>query len=251
MNTRIILASIVMAFPLAVSAASGTQGAATGPNNVYIEQIGNSNTVTIEQVGGTNNIGGIDNATPSSSNYATITGSSNTVTMTQTGDNNLGQYNIKGGNNVYTSTVTGFDNKTKLTIGDANNAQNMRNTVTETIVGDTNTVIQTIVGSDNLSTLAITGNRNEVTKEITSNSAINENVFVGNDNKMYTQQIGLAGAAGHELQTTTTGDYNSFIVQQQGTNDTTVNIQTTGSHNTVTVRTSNAAIVNPQTAVAR
>ena len=32
---------------------------ATGPNNVYLEQIGNSNTVTVEQIGGTNNIGGV------------------------------------------------------------------------------------------------------------------------------------------------------------------------------------------------
>ena len=31
----------------------------SGPNNVYLEQVGNSNTVTIEQVGGTNNIGGV------------------------------------------------------------------------------------------------------------------------------------------------------------------------------------------------
>ena len=32
---------------------------ATGPNKVYIEQVGNSNLITIEQVGGTNNVGGI------------------------------------------------------------------------------------------------------------------------------------------------------------------------------------------------
>jgi hypothetical protein len=50
---------------------------------------------------------------------------------------------------------------------------------------------------------------------------------------------------------TTTGDYNSTTVQQQGFNDTTVNIATTGSHNTITVRTSSAAIASPATAIAR
>ncbi len=37
---------------------------ATGPNNVYIEQIGSSNTVVIEQVGGTNRVGGVTVTTP-------------------------------------------------------------------------------------------------------------------------------------------------------------------------------------------
>jgi trimeric autotransporter adhesin len=251
-NLKSLVLAIMLAMPVvALSAGSATQGAGTSPNNVYIEQIGNSNTVTIEQVGGSNNVGGVDSVTPSSTNYATINGSSNGVTMTQTGDNNLGQYKILGSNNTYTSTVTGYDNKTKLTIGNTNNATNLRNTVTETIIGDTNTVVQTIVGNDNNSSLAITGNRNEVTKEITSSSAINDVTISGNDNKLYSQQIGSAGAAGHELVLNSSGDYNTYSVQQQGTNDTTVNIQTTGSHNTVTVRTSNTAIVNPLTAVAR
>lgn len=253
---NLVLAALLSAFSITAIAASSTQGAASGPNNVYIEQVGNSNTITIEQVGGSNNIGGTASTNgawdaPSTSNYATITGSSNTVTMTQTGDNNVGQYNIKGSSNTYTSTVAGYDNKTKLTIGSANAATNLRNTVTETINGDTNTVVQTIVGNDNTSSTVITGSRNEVTKDITTSNAGNSTTFTGNDNKLYSQQIGAAGAAGHELVMNTTGDYNSYSVQQQGTNDTTVNIQTSGSHNTVTVRTSNSTIVNPLTAVAR
>ena len=101
---------------------------ATGPNSVYVEQIGNTNTVTIEQVGGTNTVGGtagstaVDNTglttltvtAPSTSNYATINGSSNTVGITQTGSSDSAQYNIKGSNNSYTSTVTGNSNQTKL-----------------------------------------------------------------------------------------------------------------------------------------
>ena len=84
----------------------------TGPNKVYLEQIGDSNTITIEQVGGTNNVGGISNqngtptvdntgittltpSEPSTTNYATINGSSNQVGITQHGNNNSAQYNIK------------------------------------------------------------------------------------------------------------------------------------------------------------
>ena len=170
---KLVFVGIVMAFPLLGFAASATQGAATGPNNVYIEQLGSSNTVTIEQVGGSNDIGGTASTTPSATNYATINGSSNTVTITQTGDNNLGQYDIKGGNNVYTSTVTGYDNNIKLNIGNTNNATNMRNTVTETVTGDTNTLVTTLVGSDNVSTTTVTGNSNQVTEAInTSNGTV-------------------------------------------------------------------------------
>ena len=48
-----------------------------------------------------------------------------------------------------------------------------------------------------------------------------------------------------------TGGYNSITTQQQGTNDTTVNIQTTGSNNTITVRSSNSTIASPVSAIAR
>lgn len=224
---------------------------ATGPNNVYIEQIGNTNAITIEQVGGTNNIGGVDNTTPSDTNYATITGNTNTVTVTQTGDNNLGQYNIRGNDNTYTSTVTGQNNNSKLTVGTVDNPTNLRNTVTETVTGDNNTVVQVVIGNDINSTLSITGNTNEVNKELKSTRGVSNIVVLGSNNKLDAQQLDTAGAVGHNLQQTVTGDFNSIVTQQQGTNDTTVDIQTTGNHNTITVRSSSGVIVGPLTAVAR
>jgi hypothetical protein len=224
---------------------------ATGPNNVYIEQIGNSNLITIEQVGGTNTVGGVSNVTASDTNYATVNGSSNTLTIIQTGDNNLNQYNIRGSDNVYSSTTTGDNNKSKLVIGTAQAPNNLRNEVTETVTGDNNTVVQTLVGSDITSTLAITGNNNEVTKELQSSLGTSNLVMLGSNNKIDAQQLDLAGGLGHNLQQSITGDYNSVVTQQQGTNDTTVDIKTTGNHNTITVRTSNSTIVNPVTAVAR
>lgn len=241
------------------------QTAATGPNKVYIEQVGNSNTVTIEQVGGTNNVGGTNTTStivstvapigittlvpeaPSSNNYATITGSSNNLTITQTGSNNSAQYNIKGNNNNYTSTVTGNSNQTKLTVGDAT-TNGLRNIITETITGDSNLIIQNVVGTDNSTITSVTGNSNQITSDQTTNYGSITNTISGNSNIFNIQQI---DAGPHILVANTLGDFNSVTTQQQGTNATTVNIQTTGSHNTITVRTSSSAIIGPQTAVAR
>jgi len=222
----------------------------TGPNTVYIEQLGSSNVVIIEQVGGSNKVGGTANTTPSDTNYATINGSSNAVTLTQTGDGNLSQYLIKGNNNIYTSTILGGSNTSTLTMGDLN-TNTLRSSVTETITGSNNTVIQNVVGNDIISLLSITGNYNEVTKNLLSTNG-NSNVSItGSNNKIDAQQIDTAGAGGHQLVQTTVGDFNSIVTQQQGTNDTTINIATTGSHNAITVRTSSSTIVSPVTAISR
>lgn len=239
---------------------------ATGPNKVYIEQVGSTNTITIQQVGGTNSVGGtavdaqtvdstgLTTLTPtaaSSSNYATITGSTNVVGLTQTGSANSAQYNIRGNNNVYNSTVVGNNNKTKLNIGDSSNPSNLRNTVTETITGNTNIIIQDIVGNDISSTSTITGNSNEVTKELKSTNGISILEITGSNNVINSQQVDSAGANGHYLKNVIAGSYNSITTQQQGSNDTTVDIKTTGDHNTITVRTSSATIATPATAIAR
>ena len=225
---------------------------ATGPNKVYIEQVGNTNTITLEQTGGTNNIGGVANSTPSNTNYATITGNSNIVSMIQKGDNNLGQYNIKGNNNEYTSNVTGNNNKTKLTVGDATNANNLRNEIIETITGDDNTVIQNLIGNDIKSTLLIVGSLNEITKDLKSTNGISDISITGDSNKLDIEQFDASGATGHNLKKVIQGNTNSIITQQQGTNDTTIDIKAIGDNNTITVRTTSAATVaTPRTAVAR
>lgn len=242
------------------------QSAATGPNKVYIEQVGNSNTITIQQVGGTNNVGGVavdalsvdstglttlTPTAPSATNYGTVSGSSNQLAITQTGNANSAQYNIRGSNNVYTSTVTGNSNKTKLEIGDVSNATNLRNTITETITGNTNIVMQTVVGNDITSTTTIQGNSNEVTKELKSTNGTSILDIVGSNNVINAQQIDSAGANGHYLKNVIAGSFNSITTQQQGSNDTTIDLKTTGDHNTITVRTSSGIIASPATAIAR
>ena len=237
----------------------------TGPNKVYIQQVGSSNTLTLEQVGGTNNIGGTngtvtvsatDHTTtitpdaPSSSNYAYINGATNAITINQHGDNNWAQYNIRGSNNQYISNITGNSNKTKLILGDVN-TNNLRNTINQAITGNSNLMFQSLLGNDITTTTTVTGNSNQVTQTLSTSLGTADTTISGNSNFLFNQQIDVAGGSGHYLKQDISGSYNSITTQQQGTNDTSVDIKTTGDHNTITVRTSSSAIVDAQTAIAR
>lgn len=257
---------LLTAMLLSYATISGAQ-TATGPNKVYIEQVGSSNTITIEQVGGTNNVGGVTTTVatavastgittltpdaPSASNYGTITGSTNTVNITQTGNANSSQYNIRGSNNQYTTNMLGNGNQTRLTVGTVNSATNSLNVIAEQIIGHNNMIIQDVVGSNINTNTSLDGDNNQVTSSLTSSRGVVTNTVLGNANVFNIQQMDAAGANGHMLAMNTIGDYNSITTQQQGTNDTTVNIQTNGSNNTITVRTSSSTIVSPATAIAR
>ena len=237
---------------------------ASGPNNVYLEQIGNSNTITIEQVGGTNNIGGVNGSiaidqnnittwtpdAPSGLNYATVTGSNNELTITQHGLIDWATYNIFGDHNTYTSLITGNNNKTKLTIGDVSDptTSSSYNTVTETVIGNSNTILQNIIGNYITSGITITGGSNQITQQLKSSSGTSTISITGDSNVLFTEQT---DSGVHNLTQNITGSYNSITTQQQGNNNTDVNLVTTGSNNTITLRTSSTTIVNPQTAISR
>ena len=251
----------VLAF---VSVNAVAQNIATGPNKVYLEQIGGTNTITVQQVGGTNNVGGtagnvvVDNtgvttltpSAPSSSNYATTTGSNNVIGLNQTGSNNSAQYNITGSNNNYTSNVVGNNNQTRLIMG-VNGTPANNNVVTETITGSNNLTLQNIQGSNVVSTIGIVGSTNQVTTDLLSSRGSANIQITGSTNVINAEQTGAAGATGHILVNNVQGDYNSITTQQQGSIDTTIDLKTTGSFNTITVRSSDSAIVNPRTAIAR
>ncbi len=147
--------------------------------------------------------------------------------------------------------MLGNGNQTRLTIGNPNNATNSQNVITEQILGNNNMIIQDLVGSNIITNTVLDGDNNQVTSSLLSSRGSVSNVVNGNANVFNIQQMDAAGANGHVLAMMTTGDYNSITTQQQGTNDTTVNIQTQGSNNTITVRTSSSNIVSPATAIAR
>ena len=237
----------------------------TGVNNVYIEQVGNANTIVIDQIGGGNNVGGTTLNVPllysssntitqfvpaaaSSTNYATITGNSNQVTLSHTGDTNWAQYNISGANNIYSSTIKGNQNQTLLNIGLGTPVN--ANVVTETITGDLNYIIQSLTKGNIHSTIDITGSNNEVTTRLNSTNGVVDTTVVGGFNSVINEQDD--GGIGHQLTQNITGSYNSVVTQQQGTNDSMIDIHTIGDHNTITVRSTNASsIVNSNTAVSR
>ena len=239
---------------------------ATGENKVYIEQTGSSNLITIDQIGASNNLGGItqtnslvygtdniittfDPAVPSATNYATVNGSTNTLSILQKGDSNWMQYNIQGNNNSYTNSVTGDSNKVKLTVGAVGSAKNA-NTISEIITGDLNFLIQNLTKNGINTSTEITGSSNQLSSELNSATASVTTTVTGNSNSLINKQDD--GGSGHILVQSVIGDYNSIVTQQQGTNDSTINIATTGNNNTITVRSTNAsAIVNEMTAVAR
>ena len=252
------------AIALAAFVAVNAWAQSTGPNKVYLEQIGDSNTITVEQVGGTNNVGGTggnvtvngSNVTtltpdaPGTTNYATTTGSNNVISINQAGSNNSAQYNITGSNNNYSSTVTGSNNQTKLTVGTGNVAGS-NNSITESVVGNTNMIITNVQASNVVSNVSITGSTNQVTLDLQTTGGSANTQITGSNNIVISEQKDAGGGNAHVLVNTINGNYNSIVTQQQGTNDTTVNLNTDGSHNTVTVRTSSGSIVNPKTAVAR
>ena len=112
-------------------------------------------------------------------------------------------------------------------------------------------VITNIVGGNNTLTSTVTGNTNQITQNVNTTNASITNTATGNNNVFNFQQVDTAGANGHVLVAATVGDYNSISTQQQGTNDTTLNINTSGNHNTITIRSSSGTIVNPVSAIAR
>jgi phage tail sheath gpL-like len=84
-----------------------------------------------------------------------------------------------------------------------------------------------------------------------SNRGASDINIAGNSNKLDIEQLDAAGANGHLLKQVIVGDYNYIVTQQQGTNDTTLDLKTTGDHNTITIRTSSTSITSPKTAAAR
>lgn len=248
---------------------SSVFAAGTGTNNVYIEQIGSSNTIIIDQIGGTNNVGGtaFDVATPlsydvtniitsfipspaSTLNYATITGNANDVTIKQTGDNNWAQYNIIGNNNMYSSLVTGAGNQTLLTIGIVG-TPSLTNAINETIKGDSNFIIQSLTKDDITSTINVTGSTNQITTKLNSTLGDNNTTVIGSNNSFINEQD-VGGGAGHQLTQFISGNFNSIVTQQEGSNDSVIDINSSGDNNTITIHSTNAASISAiKSAVAR
>lgn len=218
------------------------------PNEVYLEQIGNSNDTDITQIGVSNIIRGFGG--PFSN--AILSGNTNVIHIEQTGDNTLSQYAIYGSTSSYNSRITGNLNTIKFKAG-TGLASVSTLYAREVINGTANEVTQTVTANSVRTEVLLEGNLNDVITTLSSNNGVTlvETLVGSINNGVEIEQLDSAGANGHSSQVSIQGAANSVLLQQQGTNDTSVNVKITGDLNVVTVRSSSTAILNSRTAVPR
>lgn len=212
-----------------ISALFWGSGALAAGNEVYIEQVGSSNTITLLQAGDLNQIG------TSAILPASITGSTNTMSVTQTGQSNVVSYVIVGSNNTMSKTMVGNLNQINMVCGDSSVTCTTVNSVV-TITGDSNYISSVIKGTAINNAISLTGDTNTVTQSIETSNSSSSITILGSNNNFSSTMSGTA-VGGHKLTADISGASNSHTIAQAGSVDTTVNIRTNGSSNTVTVTT--------------
>jgi hypothetical protein len=203
-------------------------------NNVYIDQVGSGSTITLNQQGSNNEIGNDTTAT-------TLHGNGQTVSISQVGSGNTNKVNVQGANSVINSTVTGDNNNTTVACGAAPSSSCNDTAITANISGSSNNTSIT-AGSKSTVTAEINGSTNNTSIESKTTNLMGAGVGVketGDSNMVNINQNGPAGANGFVSKVEVTGASNNVAVTQSGTTDSTVNIKSTGSNNSISVTSSN------------
>ena len=203
-------------------------------NNVYIDQVGSGSTITLNQQGSNNEIGNDTTAT-------TLHGNGQTVSISQVGSGNTHVVNVQGANSVVNSVVTGDNNNTTVACGAAPSSSCNDTAITANVSGNTNNTSIT-AGSKSTVTAEITGSTNNTTVSSTTTNLMGAVVGVketGDSNVVNINQNGPAGANGFISKVEVTGASNNVAVTQSGTTDSTVNIKSTGSNNSIAVTSGN------------
>jgi hypothetical protein len=203
-------------------------------NNVYIDQVGSGSTITLNQQGSNNEIGNDTTAT-------TLHGNGQTVSISQVGSGNTNKVNVQGANSVINSTVTGDNNNTTVACGAAPSSSCNDTAITANISGSSNNTSIT-AGSKSTVTAEINGSTNNTTVESKTTNLMGAIVGVketGDSNVVNINQNGPAGANGFISKVEVTGASNNVAVTQSGTTDSTVNIKSTGSNNSISVTSGN------------
>jgi hypothetical protein len=208
---------------------------AQSQNTVYIDQIGSSSTIDVTQTGSNNVVGDEVNKT-------IFRGNSQLVMITQIGSNNNSVFNIQGNGAQLTSNVTGSFNTVNASCGAAPTTACTDTVISANITGSTNTVNIT-AGAKSTATVDATGDNNTVGITSSTTNLLGSRSHVtttgGNGNAITVSQTGPGGAAGFDAMVDITGGSNTIGVVQGGTVDSTVNIKSVGSNNTITVRSGN------------
>ena len=220
---------------LALSLITTTPVFAQSQNTVYIDQIGDSSTIDVTQTGANNVVG-------TELSKSIFRGNSQIVTISQIGSNNNSVFNIQGGGANLTSNVTGSFNTVNASCGAAPVTSCTDTVITANINGNTNTVDIT-AGAKSLATVDATGDNNTVGINSSTTNLLGARARVtttgGNGNTISVSQSGTAGLNGFDATVDITGGSNTIGVTQSGTVDSTVNIKSVGSNNTITVRSGN------------
>jgi hypothetical protein len=220
---------------LALSLMATTPVFAQSQNTVYIDQIGSNSAIDVTQTG-SNNVMGDETA------KAIFRGNSQLVMITQIGSNNNSVFNIQGNGAQLTSNVTGSFNTVNASCGAAPTTACTDTVITANITGSTNNVNIT-AGAKSLATVDATGDNNTVGITSTTTNLLGARARVsstgGNGNAITVSQTSTAGLNGFDATVDITGGSNTIGVTQSGTVDSTVNIKSVGSNNTITVRSGN------------
>jgi hypothetical protein len=213
-------------------------------NDVYIQQVGSSSTIDIRQEGSGNQVG-------DSSTNVYIGSGSNVVNIDQVGDNNTLAMVVNGSSADVTLNVIGSGNQQTIDCGTRGAAGCSGSTINQTITGDTNTITQDLgAGANHTTNLTITGDTNTVNQTSTATGTVTSTTTIsGSDNKLThlisgsgtkTATISITGSTNGSTQQTTEGltTHDGWFISQSGANAQTVNINSTGSGNSVTIRQS-------------
>lgn len=203
-------------------------------NSIYIDQVGDNSTITVTQKGQSNKIG-------TEQNRVIIQGNAQTVDVTQEGNNNAINGSIEQADNIaYDTTVTG-DNNT-LTYDQGGSGSVAGSTKTLTVTGDSNDLTfnqgTTASATGATQTIAITGDTNTYTSTINADDVVNTVAVTGDGNTVaMTQQ----GTAGKNVEMNLTGSTNTVTVNQKSTtNVDTLKLNSTSTGSTITINQCNA-----------
>jgi len=191
-----------------ITANLGRTTSLSNGNEIYIEQIGNSNTTTITQTGDKNKITGTTQQT------ATISGNSNSTTIRQNSGTgkNLIDLNVVGGNNTLNLNQGYGTDGTIASNQLGNNYQKID------VQGSYNTLTtqqtRTVGTVGNYMEQSISGNYNSITSTQSGDSKLLFNSITGNNNTVSTTQSGTG--AQHYIDLTLNGNGNSATVNQSG-----------------------------------
>lgn len=223
-------------------------------NDIYITQVGDTLDLDIVQEGSGNEIG-------DSTTVVTLNGDSMIFSITQTGDGNdiaavingdsytgtwqfTGDYNTvdlkcdsmgtAGAGNcedvTLNITTTGDDNEYKFYIGETSDAGG--STVNFTITGDDNVVDADIDGVDATVTVDVTNTLPTNTTAITSTT--DSTLSTTNGGNIIDIDVD-GGTLGHSIDLDVTGAANVVTIDQSGTGDNTIVLDTTTNGSTINI----------------